>query len=197
MILQYQTLKMVSCAASRDEARRAICGVHIEPRGKNELVLVATNGRLAIAAFDKHGDHKLESPITIPTELISAIRFRRNRGSKLVGIQLLSKNRVELTGGIFGVTGAMIDGKYPNWREAIKPDKPLQRQMPVGISAPVLEVIFNAQATYKKRSEAHISDVYSCDPMGVHYMQLTENSFVAFMPMRGEEKEFNYPEWAV
>lgn len=198
MILPHQTLKLVSCAASRDDTRYVICGVRIEPRGKDELVLAATNGRLAIAAFEKYPDHGLKEAITVPTELIEAIRFwKKNVKGQLVGIDLLPKNRVELTGGKFGITGALIDGVYPPWREVIKPRDALQKQMPGGISASVLDVIFKAQATYRKRSDCRISDVYGCDPLGVHYMQLTENSFVAFMGMRGDEKQFNYPDWAV
>lgn len=188
---------MVSYAASRDYTRYIICGIRIEPRGKHELVLVATNGRLAIAAFEKHEDHGLTEAITVPVDLFNAVQIPRTSGEKFVRIDLLPNNRVELNGGKFGVTGALIDGDYPDWRKAIRPDKQIQKQMPGAIAAPVLEVIFKAQATYRKRSECHISDVYSCDPLGVHYMQLTENSFVAFMPMRGEEKEFRYPDWAV
>lgn len=197
MIIPYQTLKLVSYAASRDECRYVICGVRIEPRGVNHLVLAATNGRLAIAAFEMCKDHGLKEGITIPTELINAVRFwKKNVKGQLVGIDLLPKNRVELTGGKFGVTGTLIDGNYPNWRHVVKPKEPLQKQMPGGIGAPVLEVIFKAQTAYRKRSDCRIADVYGCDPLGVHYMQLTDDSFVAFMPMRGEEKQFKYPDWA-
>ena len=138
----------------------------------------------------------MKEAITVPTELIEAIRLHGKLRDHQVGIELLPNNRVELNGGKFGVTGTLIDGNCPNWRQAVKPDKPLQKQMPGAIGAPVFEVIFKAQDTYRKRSECRIADVYGCDPLGVHYMQLTENSFVAFMGMRGEEKQFSYPEWA-
>lgn len=200
MILPYKTLKMVACAASDDEIRYSLNGVHIEPYSPDELVIVASDGRVLIAAFEKCEQHGLTEEITIPTDLIRRVKIRRT--TTHVEVNLLPNRRVEVCGDGYGYTGRLINGHYPVWRKSTRPTKPLVRCMPEAIGFPVLNIIQNALvASGVKKKDACIQDVYAAEKDGVHYMQLTENAFLCFMPMRYDPEDSKaqrliIPEWA-
>lgn len=200
MNLPYKTLKMVACAASDDEIRYILNGVHIEPYSSDELVIVATNGRVLIAAFEKCEQHGLTEEITIPADLIRRVKIRRT--TTHVEVNLLPNCRVEVCGDEYGYTGRLINGNYPVWRKVTRPTKPLVKSMPEAIGFPVLNIIQSAWvASGVKKKDASVHDVYAAEEHGVHYMQLTENAFLCFMPMRyrdgSEPQKFIIPEWAV
>jgi DNA polymerase-3 subunit beta len=108
-------LSQVSYAASDDQARFAIAGVHFEFTG-NQLNLVATNGRmLVLATLDAKG----KGGYTIPSKFISALIGSLDESDVTC---IFSKNTASFISDTFSLSGRLIDANFPNYRQVIPND---------------------------------------------------------------------------
>jgi DNA polymerase-3 subunit beta len=104
-------------AASHDDTRYNLCGVHVDAEG-DRLSFVATDGhRLALA--ETQASHGPTAGLTIAHAGIDALRgilLEGSAGDVEIG---LAPNAITVTRGGVTVTSRLIDGQFPDYRQVI------------------------------------------------------------------------------
>jgi DNA polymerase-3 subunit beta len=120
----HELAKHVAYAASTEESRPALRGVHLELETEGRTTAVATNGhRLAVArqAGEAGGDGSVPS-VTIPTALLDqATRLFAADEMLTLTVDTLH-NQLALAGARGSLTSRLIDIPYPQWRQVVPTD---------------------------------------------------------------------------
>lgn len=110
MEINLRALKAVSLAASIEETRYYLKGVHVEVQGNN-LTMVATNGHLLMGM--QFPTDAAPCNIIVPLDLIRRIKLVRKIDEaelEIDGTQIT----IKYAGGVYGA--AVVDGSFPDWR---------------------------------------------------------------------------------
>jgi len=115
-------LKSVGFAQSIDESRFVLNGVLLT-NGTGKVNAVATDGRrLAATSLEIEGE--VESEVILPSKLVTILSNLPDSTNSWA-VQVSDKT-IRLTSPEMTVTGKLITGNYPNWRQVIpKPIKPV------------------------------------------------------------------------
>lgn len=197
--ISWRLLKALIHSIPKDGARFALEGVRVEARSKSQLTLVATDGRTMVAATapQKKGIPK-GTEFTIPSLLIAALKPQKDEdvvmkvetGSDLKGSLWVTFEQA------IHISAPVIDANYPNWRHPLKADGELHVGRTGAIDHAVLEIIHKVHKTLKPGKYLKYLP-YCHDQMGIHFNLITDNVFVAYMPLRSDSPAtFTLPEWA-
>jgi DNA polymerase III subunit beta len=113
-------------AASTDEARPVLTGVHLQVSGPG-LVLVASDGyRLAVRALDLGASPALDEPgLIVPARTMAEVaRLFRGAEGELVVTVSPSRNQVLFQGRGAEIASRVIDGRYPDHTRLVPAGSP-------------------------------------------------------------------------
>lgn len=197
-MLPWRHLKAVNAASSTDTTRYSLCGVQVEVRSKNEVLLVATNG-IAIIVSCVKSEHNAEKGDTfiIPSELIR--RIEPTQVEEVV-IKVSSGERMKRRITVaepqaIHSSAPEIDGNYPNWRQVVKIPGDFKIGLTCGISTQITDIIFKAMRQMKVNQRLL---PYENEKLGVHFCMITDDMACGFMPLRNSDSKketFIIPEY--
>lgn len=117
MELPIAKLHAVALAASTDDTRFYLKGVHIEPHPKKTgVILTATNGHILISAYRDTGAAESFAPVIVPSDLINRVKAVRK-----ISDLTLTVTPTEVSILYAGATYAAppVDGSFPDWRRIV------------------------------------------------------------------------------
>ena len=182
-------LKAVFNAVPTEETRYYLCGVQVEINATG-TTLVATDGRMLLAAHDE--TNTLDEPVSliIPADVVKG--FKPVRGQDLVELSTEDGKTWRLGNTLF----QPIDGTYPDWKRVVP------KETPEALS--VTDVWFEPKyqlAMYKAAKElGTLCDIHpdGLNPALVHFHGAkTDYSMIGvIMPYRKKREVFKTPSWA-
>lgn len=112
-----EMLHKTSYAASTDETRHILNGVHMSFKG-NKLIIVATDGRrLALVEYEVEFPKEAEIDVVLPTKaVIELLHTLKDDGDLKVYAE---ENRITFEFDDMSITSKLIEGTYPNFRQVI------------------------------------------------------------------------------
>ena len=117
MQLNIKLLKAVALAASTEQTRYYLNGVHVQQVSENTVHLAGTNGKIAIMGrehiSDQHIDSALQAGVIIPLELINRIKLNKHVDHATVTVDGAT---VSIAYNATTTTALLIDATYPNYR---------------------------------------------------------------------------------
>jgi len=189
-------LKAVAYGCSKDQTRYILQNVQVNFK-KDRAVIVATNGRLLLAAVIEGVLHDLAGQsFLIPANLIKYVHESPFRKEVVVEIDedtviLHHVNRDELS-----VSKKQCDGSYPNWKQVVPTGNLIPHSCPV--SQEVTEVLFSAMAVFKNKNNRNlVGYCFENDYIGPHICHIDESMFALYMPTRGDDREMTVPNWLI
>ena len=120
MQINIKLLKAVALAASTEQTRYYLNGVHVQQVSENTVHLAGTDGKIAIMARE-HVKHAATSPeflggVIVPLELLNRIKL--NRHADYATLTIDGAN-VSIAYNASVTTAPLIDATYPDYRRIV------------------------------------------------------------------------------
>lgn len=200
--LPWRHLRAINLAASRDETRYVLQGVLLEFRQKGYVTMVATDGRFLVASrvVCEH-DMAKDAKVIVPSVLIKAIKPQKIDDLEVVIDGDPNNRKISLTRPqAIHISMPEIDGNYPTWRAAIKPQGELRQGMKEIVDLRILNKVYEIKKLLTADSRLDSSqpiDIYSHKDESLRqlYAMLDDSTVAVAMPMRGDGKKFAFPDW--
>ena len=114
-----EALGSVSYAASSDESRVNLCGVCLEPGAEAFRVVACDGPRLAYREVPIAGAWGEQGAFILPSRWVAAAERILREGAAELRFEEGTKGRVELRVPGARLTGRLVDGEFPNYRNVI------------------------------------------------------------------------------
>lgn len=189
--INLNTLKAVAFAASKEETRYYLQGVHLEA-GPEGFTMVATNGHMLLCAFQPYGelmpqDHMAN--VIIPASLIAKLKVKR-KADPWAELTIEGQDlRFDYMGETFG--GKAIDGTFPAWRNVV----PREVSGEIGnINPDLLATIQDAGRIFFEKPDALCKVSFNGDLAALVTFNpaLPGKFFGVAMPFRGVKETFDH-----
>ena len=120
MQINIKLLKAVALAASTEQTRYYLNGVHVQQVSENTVHMAATDGKIAIMAREHISDQPIDSAlqkgVIIPLELLNRIKLNRHADYATLTINGAT---VSIAYNATVTTAPLIDATFPDYRRIV------------------------------------------------------------------------------
>lgn len=200
-LIDLQALKAVNLAAIDDETRYYLKGVCLESTADGHILMVATDGYIAVAArTQSEGLEPLAAPIIIPSTTIKSIKLARKGPS--IGELTVDGLDFTIAPSCAIVGGKLIDGTFPDWRRVVpQPQGPLvtakgEQFRPFAHFNP--ELLARMQKIGQglpNGRDIPVLTVFNADSPALVKLTGDDSAFGVVMPMCADNKMLAAPDW--
>lgn len=186
-------LKAVSYTCSKDQNRYVLQNIQVNFR-KERVVLVATNGRILLAAVIDKIEHDLSGKsFLIPSSLCKYLKASDGDITVEVDGDYVILRDIDRDG--LSVSRKMCDGSFPNWKQIVP--KGELRIHSCTVSQETSEILFSAISVFNKFKDRRYLYGYSVDgdTMAPHICHIEDRMFGLYMPCRYEDRKMEIPTW--
>lgn len=177
-------LKALLCFTAKKDPRPYLNGVNFEIiQGK--LILVATNGHILCAIRADIDCEMIDGNYIVGNDLLSKVSHKCD-----VLITFTNKSVVVEQNGV-AMTGALIEGRYPSWRQVI-PDE-LSGVIST-FTAETLVAVHKAREILNPSKNGYIDILHNGDDCSIINMGM-ENVITLIAPVKTFPKSYNRPTW--
>lgn len=192
--INLKTLKAVSLAASTEQPRYYLNGVHVECR-TDHVIYVSTNGHVMLVAREElptleSGEERLTGNFIIPLDDCAPKLLRGDEATVILSAE--TKDAVRMKLGTHLIT--LIEGTFPDWRRVVPKASDGGEHAHFNPEYVALMGKF-AKAMTGKPQDAVIQRGAATDPRAVSFGP--GHAFGVIMPMRAKTLDWaGLPEWA-